>query len=150
MCASCLSAWGTLHPGTEVAGADCAKTSTYGIHTHCTQWHTLQNQQEPETCESSRSELLEAMPPYQAGGEMIETVGLHESTYAPPPTRFEAGTPAIAEAIGFGAAADYVRGIGMDRIQRLEAELGGYLHQEVGRPAMRMRVRPVRPAQDST
>ena len=62
---------------------------------------------------------------------MIETVGLHESTYAPPPTRFEAGTPAIAEAIGFGAAADYVRGIGMDRIQRVEAELGGYLHQEV-------------------
>ena len=71
------------------------------------------------------------MPPYQGGGEMIETVGLDSSTYAPPPTRFEAGTPAIAEAIGFGAAADYIRGIGLPRIQALEAELGGYLHQEV-------------------
>ena len=62
---------------------------------------------------------------------MIETVRLEGSTFGPPPTRFEAGTPAIAEAIGFGAAADYLRGIGLPRMQALEAELGGYLHQQV-------------------
>ena len=62
---------------------------------------------------------------------MIDRVTLHETTYAPPPSRFEAGTPAIAEAIGFGAAVDYLTGIGMARLQQREAELGGYLYQQV-------------------
>ena len=78
-----------------------------------------------------RGELLEAMPPFQAGGEMIERVELNDTTFAAPPSRFEAGTPAIAEAIGFGAAVDYLSDIGMDRLQQREAELGGYLHQQV-------------------
>ena len=71
------------------------------------------------------------MPPFMGGGEMIEVVGLQESTYAPPPNRFEPGTPAIAEAIAFGEALDYLSEIGMDNIYRFEKELGGLLHQEV-------------------
>lgn len=51
--------------------------------------------------------------------------------YAEPPLRFEAGTPAIAEAIGLGAACDYLSGIGMARVQRSEEQLGGYLYQQV-------------------
>ncbi|KAK9794013.1 hypothetical protein WJX73_000408 [Symbiochloris irregularis] len=78
-----------------------------------------------------RSEVLEGMPPFQGGGEMIDHVGLQESTYAPPPGRFEAGTPAIAEAIGFGAAVDYLSELGMARVQQREAELGGYLYQQL-------------------
>ncbi|MFN5778254.1 MAG: aminotransferase class V-fold PLP-dependent enzyme, partial [Novosphingobium sp.] len=63
-----------------------------------------------------RAELLGAMPPWQGGGAMIDRVSFAGTTYAPPPQRFEAGTPAIIEAIGFGAAADYVRAIGLDAI----------------------------------
>ena len=70
-----------------------------------------------------RAELLEAMPPWQGGGAMIDRVTFAGTTYAPPPQRFEAGTPAIIEAIGFGAAADYVRGIGLDAIHAHEAAL---------------------------
>lgn len=62
---------------------------------------------------------------------MIEHVGLNKTTFAPPPLRFEAGTPAIAEAIGFGAAVDYMTGLGMARVQQQEAELSGYLYQQV-------------------
>jgi cysteine desulfurase / selenocysteine lyase len=57
-----------------------------------------------------RRELLEAMPPWQGGGGMIATVELERSTYAPPPARFEAGTPPIAEVLGLGAAVEYVSG----------------------------------------
>lgn len=64
------------------------------------------------------------------GGEMIETVGLEESTYAPPPSRFEPGTPGIAEGIGFGSAVEYISTIGMDKIHAYEKELGGLLYQE--------------------
>lgn len=71
------------------------------------------------------------MPPFMGGGEMIEKVGLDESTYAPPPGRFEPGTPAIAEAIGLGAAVDYLSNIGMDRVHAFEEEIGGLLYQEV-------------------
>lgn len=63
-----------------------------------------------------RRELLDAMPPFHGGGEMIASVGFHESQFKPAPHRFEAGTPAIAEAIGIGAAADYLDGIGRERI----------------------------------
>lgn len=71
------------------------------------------------------------MPPFMGGGEMIETVGLSESTYAPPPSRFEPGTPGIAEGIGFGSAVEYLDRIGMDKIHSYEKEIGGHLYQEV-------------------
>jgi len=56
------------------------------------------------------------MPPWMGGGEMIQDVFLESSTYAAPPARFEAGTPSIAEAIGLGAAFDYLSAIGMDKV----------------------------------
>ena len=55
-----------------------------------------------------RQELLEDLPPFLGGGEMIETVSMHSSTYAPAPHKFEAGTPPIAQAVGLGAAVDYL------------------------------------------
>ncbi len=70
-----------------------------------------------------RAEPLEAMPPWQGGGAMIDRVSFTGTTYASPPQRFEAGTPAIIEAIGFGAAADYVRAIGLPAIHAHEAAL---------------------------
>jgi cysteine desulfurase/selenocysteine lyase len=70
-----------------------------------------------------RAELLAAMPPWQGGGAMIDRVTFAGTTYAPPPQRFEAGTPAIIEVIGFGAAADYVRAIGLDAIHAHETAL---------------------------
>ncbi|SFJ35117.1 cysteine desulfurase [Streptosporangium canum] len=73
-----------------------------------------------------RGELLEAMPPFMGGGEMIEAVWMDHSTYAPAPHKFEAGTPPIVEAIGLGAAVDYLSAIGMDAIVRHERELTGY------------------------
>ena len=71
----------------------------------------------------ARAEILEAMPPWQGGGAMIEKVTFERTTYAPPPQRFEAGTPAIVEAIGLAAACDYVSRIGLDAIHRHEARL---------------------------
>ncbi|WP_031172980.1 cysteine desulfurase [Streptosporangium roseum] len=73
-----------------------------------------------------RGELLEAMPPFMGGGEMIEAVWMDHSTYAPAPHKFEAGTPPIVEAIGLGAAVDYLSAIGMDAIVQHERELTGY------------------------
>ncbi len=70
-----------------------------------------------------RAELLEAMPPFLGGGSMIRNVTLERSTYADVPQRFEAGTPAIAEAIGFGAAARYLQELGMDWVREREAAL---------------------------
>jgi cysteine desulfurase/selenocysteine lyase len=69
------------------------------------------------------------------GGEMIEEVFLEGSTYAEPPSRFEAGTPAIGEAIGLGAAARYLLGLGMGRVAAYEEELGAYLYDRVRRSA---------------
>ena len=63
-----------------------------------------------------RYDLLADLPPYMGGGEMIEVVEMSHSTYAPPPHRFEAGTPPIAQAVGLGAAVDYLTGVGMDLI----------------------------------
>ena len=74
--------------------------------------------------------LLEAMPPYQGGGDMIRTVTFEKSTYAGLPHKFEAGTPSIAEVIGLGAAIDYLNTIGMDKIAAYEAELLAYATQE--------------------
>ena len=70
-----------------------------------------------------RADLLDAMPPWQGGGAMIDRVSFAGTTYAPPPQRFEAGTPAIIEAIGFGAAADYVRSVGLAAIHAHETAL---------------------------
>jgi cysteine desulfurase/selenocysteine lyase len=63
-----------------------------------------------------RGELLASLPPFMGGGSMIETVEMASSTYAPPPERFEAGTPVISQAIGLAAACDYLSAIGMDQI----------------------------------
>ncbi|MEU7887563.1 cysteine desulfurase [Microbispora bryophytorum] len=73
-----------------------------------------------------RRELLDAMPPFLGGGEMIEAVWMDHSTYAPVPHKFEAGTPPIVEAIGLGAAADYLTAVGMDQIKAHEKELVAY------------------------
>jgi cysteine desulfurase/selenocysteine lyase len=73
-----------------------------------------------------RADLLESMPPYQGGGEMIRAVSFERTTYAPPPARFEAGTPHIAGAVGLAAAIEYVRGLGLERIARAEHELLDY------------------------
>ena len=73
-----------------------------------------------------RPERLEEMEPAEGGGEMIQDVGLHESTWADIPHRFEAGTPPIAEAVGFGAAVDYLAGIGMEAVRHHEMDLTAY------------------------
>ena len=70
-----------------------------------------------------RSELLAAMPPWQGGGGMIRKVSFAKTTYAAPPHRFEAGTPAIEAAIGLGAALDYLTALGLPAIAAWEAEL---------------------------
>jgi cysteine desulfurase/selenocysteine lyase len=73
-----------------------------------------------------KEELLNAMPPYQGGGDMIASVSFEKTTYAPLPAKFEAGTPAIAQAAGLAAAIDYVQSIGLDRIKAHEDELLAY------------------------
>ncbi len=73
-----------------------------------------------------RAELLEAMSPFNLGGEMIRSVSLEKTTWNELPYKFEAGTPAIAEAVGFGAAIDYVTAIGPDAIAAHEHELVAY------------------------
>ena len=80
----------------------------------------------------AKKEHLEAMPPYQGGGEMIGTVATDKITYAKPPHRFEAGTPAIVQAIGLGAALDYVMGIGLERIKTHEDGVLAYAQQRLG------------------
>jgi len=73
-----------------------------------------------------RTELLKTMPPWQGGGDMIHHVSFKGTTYAEPPSRFEAGTPAIAEVIAMGAAIDYLKSLGMDKIAAHEHELLSY------------------------
>jgi cysteine desulfurase/selenocysteine lyase len=73
-----------------------------------------------------RRKLLEAMPPFLGGGSMIKSVELRESTYADVPARFEAGTPAIGEAIALGEACDFLESVGMDKIFAHEQHLIGY------------------------
>lgn len=80
-----------------------------------------------------KAALLSAMPPYQGGGEMISTVSFEGSTYKDAPHRFEAGTPAIAEAIGLGAALDYVTSVGLDNIAAHEAGLTHYAMERLSR-----------------
>ncbi|MGI8749248.1 MAG: SufS family cysteine desulfurase [Thermoleophilaceae bacterium] len=73
-----------------------------------------------------RRELLEAMPPFFGGGHMISQVGLESSTYAELPGKFEAGTSAITEVVGLGAAVDYLSEIGMDAVRAHESDLTSY------------------------
>ncbi len=83
--------------------------------------------------------VLEAMPPWQGGGNMISDVTFEKTTYQPPPLRFEAGTGNIADAVGLGAALDYVSGLGLHNIQRYEHELLTYATGELGRvPGLRL------------
>ncbi|HEY0665513.1 MAG TPA: cysteine desulfurase [Gallionella sp.] len=73
-----------------------------------------------------RKELWDEMPPWQGGGGMIQRVTFEQTTFNTPPKRFEAGTPATASAVGLGAALDYLNAIGLDAIERYEAELLAY------------------------
>jgi len=73
-----------------------------------------------------RTEILEAMPPFLTGGSMIETVRMEGSTFAPPPQRFEAGVPMVAQAVGLGAAVRYLEDVGMASIAEHEHALTGY------------------------
>lgn len=79
-----------------------------------------------------RYELLEQLPPFLGGGEMIEVVRMEGSSYAPPPHRFEAGTQPIAQAVGLGAAIDYLSSLGMSEIQAHETEITGRLLAGLG------------------
>jgi cysteine desulfurase/selenocysteine lyase len=73
-----------------------------------------------------RAEVFAELPPFLGGGEMIETVTMQRSTYADLPHRFEAGTPPIVEAVGLGAAVDFLTGLGMDAVAAHEREITGY------------------------
>lgn len=78
-----------------------------------------------------KEEMLEAMPPYMGGGEMIRAVTFEKAEWADLPYKFEAGTPAIAQAVGLGAAVDYVNGLGLDAIGAHEADLLTYATQRL-------------------
>lgn len=80
-----------------------------------------------------RYDLLNSMPPYQGGGDMIETVSLYDVTFKPAPARFEAGTPAIIEVIGLGAAIDYLNGLEFDELMAHEAKLLTYMQDELAK-----------------
>ena len=79
-----------------------------------------------------RRELLEAMPPFLGGGHMIARVGDFESTWAEPPAKFEAGTMPVAEAIGLGAAVDWLSGIGMDAVREHGRDVTAYALERLG------------------
>ncbi|HVY09332.1 MAG TPA: cysteine desulfurase [Mycobacteriales bacterium] len=75
----------------------------------------------------ARLDLLESLPPFLGGGEMIDEVTMAASTWAAPPHKYEAGTPPIAQAVGLGAAVDYLSDLGMDAVHDHEVALTGYL-----------------------
>lgn len=81
----------------------------------------------------AKEELLEIMPPWQGGGSMIRNVTFEETTYADPPTKFEAGTPNVADAVGLGAALDYVDRLGRPAIAKYEQELLQYATGQLAR-----------------
>ena len=92
----------------------------------------------------ARRELLEAMPPFLAGGEMIREVHLRRSDFNDIPWKFEAGTPAVGDAIGLGVAADYLTALGMDAVREHERDLVAYALETL--PARGPRHRALRPA----
>jgi cysteine desulfurase/selenocysteine lyase len=79
-----------------------------------------------------KAELLAELPPFNGGGEMIQEVTKDRITYNTPPHRFEAGTPPIAQAVGLGAALDYLEGVGRLQIAAHEADLTAYAHERLG------------------
>jgi cysteine desulfurase / selenocysteine lyase len=86
-----------------------------------------------------KQEWLEAMPPYQGGGDMIRSVSFEKTLYNELPYKFEAGTPAIAEAIGLGAAVDYLAALGMDKVAAYEQGLLAYATQTLAQiPGVRL------------
>ena len=92
-----------------------------------------------------RAELLDATPPFLGGGNMIADVRIDGYLPAPVPAKFEAGTPPITEAIGFGAAVDYLSAIGLDAVQSPRAGAHG-LRPRVAHRALRVRHHPARAA----
>lgn len=80
-----------------------------------------------------KKEVLEQMPPYQGGGDMIQTVTFEKTTFQPAPLRFEAGTPMIAEVMGLGAALNYIESYGLSKIHDYEAGLMGHALKEMGK-----------------
>ena len=80
-----------------------------------------------------KKEWLERLPPFNGGGEMISEVSMENVTYNDPPHRFEAGTPPIVQAIGLGAALDYMQSVGRENIRAHEESLGAYAHERLGR-----------------
>jgi cysteine desulfurase/selenocysteine lyase len=78
-----------------------------------------------------KADILDGMPPWRGGGEMIEKVTFEKTTFAPPPARFEAGTPPITEAIGLAAACEWLMSIGMDNVHQAERELYAYAEQQL-------------------
>ena len=84
-----------------------------------------------------RRELLESMPPFEMGGEMIRSVSIEKTTWNELPYKFEAGTPAIVEAYGMGIAIDYITEVGLEAIEEHEHELTVYAHGASGRAALR-------------
>jgi cysteine desulfurase/selenocysteine lyase len=86
-----------------------------------------------------KKQLLDAMPPWEGGGSMIQRVSFEGTTYADPPTRFEAGTPNIAGGIGLEAAIDYVNSVGREAIAAYETELHDYAVEAIGEvPGLRL------------
>jgi cysteine desulfurase/selenocysteine lyase len=86
-----------------------------------------------------RSELLDAMEPFLTGGDMIASVDLQSATWNELPWKFEAGTPAVAEAVGLAAACDYLSAIGMERVREHESSLTGYMLQGLAQvPGLRV------------
>jgi len=79
-----------------------------------------------------RGELLAAMPPFLTGGSMIELVRMEGSTYAPPPQRFEAGVPMTSQAVGLGAAVDYLSRLGMPAVREHGQEIAAYALERLG------------------
>ena len=78
-----------------------------------------------------KADVLDSMPPYQGGGDMISRVTFEKTTYQDPPHRFEAGTPPIVQAIGLGAAVKYVEGLGMSNIAAHEHDILAYAHRQL-------------------
>lgn len=78
-----------------------------------------------------RTTILDDMPPWRGGGEMIEKVTFEKTTFAPPPARFEAGTPPITEAIGLAAACDWLTSLGMDNVHKAERDLFSYAEEKL-------------------
>jgi cysteine desulfurase / selenocysteine lyase len=81
---------------------------------------------------AAREELLDSMEPFLGGGEMIRDVDIDRFTWNTIPWRFEAGTPNVAEAVGLGAAVDYLQGLGMDRVRAHEVDVTGYALKRLG------------------